>query len=168
MGIGIGSFGARRIRDQEVADAVWTKVVFDEVDWDTDGGFDTVTGGFTVERAAKFHFAAGVRFLAPDVKNRYVDLLLHKNGKPLEMLTRDRAFNRPDCVALDPRETPWAEYVRGFTSGEVAARPGDVFEIHVRQEFGEPACLTARDPGSADGDAPGERHPIFFSGLWHA
>ena len=168
LGVNVGSFGARRIRDQKVADTVWTKVVFDEVDWDTDGGFDTDTGGFTAGRAAKFHFAAGVRFLAPDVPNRCLSLLLHKNGKPLEILTRDQAFNRPDSVALDSRETPWAEYVRGFTRGEVVARPGDVFEIYVRQEFGGPAYLTVRHPGLAAENVSDDRHPIYFMGLWHA
>ena len=70
MSINIGSFGARLTRDQTVADGVWTKVVFNEVSWDTLGGFDHDTGGYTVGCAGKFHFAAGVRFLAPDVPNR--------------------------------------------------------------------------------------------------
>jgi hypothetical protein len=168
LGVSIGSFGARRIRDQRVADAVWTRVVFDEVDWDTDGGFDTDTGGFTAGRAAKFHFAAGVRLLAPDVNSRHVDLLLHKNGRPLDMLTPDRAFNKPASVALDSQETPWAEYARGFTRGEVVACPGDVFAIYVRQEFGEPAYLSARQPGPADENVSDDRHTIYFMGLWHA
>jgi hypothetical protein len=50
-------------------------------------GFDPNTGGYTVGCAGKLHFAAGVRFLAPDVPNRYVDLLLHKNGEPRDKLT---------------------------------------------------------------------------------
>jgi hypothetical protein len=49
--------------------------------------FDPNTGGYTVGCAGKLHFAAGVRFLAPDVPNRYVDLLLHKNGEPRDKLT---------------------------------------------------------------------------------
>jgi hypothetical protein len=112
MGINMGSFGSRLIREQRIPDAVWTKVVFDGVDWDTDGGFDTFTGKFVVGQEATFHLAAGVRFLAPDVANRYVDLLLQKNGKPLDMLTRDQAFNRPDSVALDSLEAPWGVYTR--------------------------------------------------------
>lgn len=168
MGTNIGSFGARLTREQRVPDVVLTKVLFDEVDRDTDGGFDTDTGGFTAGRAARFHFAAGARFLAPDVGSRGLDLLLHKNGRPLQILTPDVPFDRPDSVALDPRETPRAEYVRGFTRGEVVARPGDVFEIYVRQAFGEPAYLTVRHPGSANEDTPDDRHPIYFMGFWHA
>ncbi len=34
----IGSFGVRLTRDETVADSVWTKVVFNEVSWDTLGG----------------------------------------------------------------------------------------------------------------------------------
>jgi hypothetical protein len=169
LGVNIGSFGARHIREQRIPDAVWTRVGFDKVDWDTTGGFDTSTGGFTAARTAKFHLAAGVRFLVPPVNNRYIDLLLHKNGKPLEILTPAQAFNRSDSVALGSRETPWAEYVRGFTRGEVGARPGDVFEIYVRQEFGEPAYLSARHPGSADEEnVSDDRHPTYFMGFWHA
>jgi hypothetical protein len=32
MGINMGSFGSRLIREQRIPDAVWTKVVFDGVD----------------------------------------------------------------------------------------------------------------------------------------
>lgn len=168
MGDSIGSFGAKRVRDQRVPDTIWTKVGFDEVDWDTGGGFDASTGGFMAMRGARFHFAAGVGFLVPAVTNRYIDLLLYKNGKPLERLTPAQAFNRPDSVKLSSRETPWAEYVRGFTRGEVVAHPGDFFEIYVRQEFGEPAYLTMRHPGSADEYVSDDRHPIYFMGFWHA
>ncbi len=42
MSINIGSFGARLTRDQTVADGVWTKVVFNEVSWDTLGGSITI------------------------------------------------------------------------------------------------------------------------------
>jgi hypothetical protein len=59
-------------------------------------------------------------------------------------------------------------YVRGFTRSEVIARPGDLFEIDVRQEFGEPAYLPARHPGSADENVSDDRYPIYFMGLWHA
>ena len=72
----IGSFGVRLTRDETVADSVWTKVVFNEVSWDTLGGFDHDTGDYTVGCAGKFHFAAGVRFLTSQVPNQYVDLLL--------------------------------------------------------------------------------------------
>ncbi len=137
MSINIGSFGARLTRDQTVADGVWTKVVFNEVSWDTLGGFDHDTGDYTVGCAGKFHFAAGVRFLAPDVPNRYVDLLLYKNGEPRDRLTPDGPFTKPDSVPLASRETPWAEYVRGFSRGEVVGNPGDLFEIYVRHDFGE-------------------------------
>jgi len=112
MGINMGSFGSRLIREQRIPDAVWTTVFFDGVDWDTDGGFDAFTGKFVVGQEATFHLAAGVRFLAPDVANRYVDLLLQKNGKPLDMLTWDQAFDRPDSVALDSLEAPWGVYTR--------------------------------------------------------
>jgi hypothetical protein len=168
MDTNIGSFGSRLIREQRVPDGVWSKVVFDEVDWDTGGGFDVATGGFVVGQRAKFHFAAGVRFLAPDVRGRYVELILCKNGEPLEILTRDMAFHKPDSVALSSPETPWAEYARGFTCRELPASLGDVFEVCVRHSFGEPAYLTVRRPGSAGEDAPAERHPIYFIGLWHA
>lgn len=106
--------------------------------------------------------------LAPDVKSRHVDLLLHKNGRAVDMLTPDRAFDKPDSVALGSRETPWAEYARGFTRGEVVAHPGDLFEIYVRQEFGDLAYLTMRHPGSADENMSDDRHPIYFMGFWHA
>ena len=170
LGINIGSFGSRLARERLVQDAIWTKVNFDEADWDTSGGFDAATGSFVVGQRAKFHFAAGVRLLAPDVPSRHVELLLCKNEKPLQMLTRDVAFHRPDSVALGFPENPWAEYARGFTRGEVPAGPGDVFEVCVRHSFGEPAYLTARHPGSAGEGAPSpaERHPIYFMGLWHA
>ena len=143
-------------------------MVFNEVDWDTGGGFATVTGNLVMGQVAKFHFAAGVRFLAPGVRSRHIELLLCKNGKALEVLTRDQAFNRPDSVALDSRETPWAECGRGFTRGELIARPGDVFEIYARHSFGEPAYLTMHLPGSANEDAPADRHPIYFIGFWYA
>ena len=170
MGIDIGSFGSRLTREQRVSDAVWTKVNFDEADWDASGGFDAATGGFVVGQRAKFHFAAGVRLLAPDVPSRHVELLLCKNERPLQMLTREAAFHRPDSVALGSPEPPWSEYARGFTRGEVVAHPGDVFEVCVRHSFGEPAYLTARHPGPAGEGAPSpaERHPIYFMGLWHA
>ena len=170
MGINIGSFGSRLTREQRVPDAVWTKADFDEVVWDTGGGFDAATDGFVVGQRAKFHFAAGVRLLAPDVPSRHVELLLRKDGKDLQMLTRDAAFHRPDSVALGAPETPWAEYTRGFTRGEVPAGPNDVFEVCVRHSFGEPAYLTMRHPGPAGEGAPSpvERHPIYFIGLWHA
>jgi hypothetical protein len=168
MSINIGSFGARLTRDQTVADGVWTKVVFNEVSWDTLGGFDHDTGDYTVGCAGKFHFAAGVRFLAPDVPNRYVDLLLYKNGEPRDNLTPDGPFTKPDSVSLASEETPWAEYVRGFSRGEVVGGPGDVFEIYVRHDFGERADLTLRHPAPADEHTATDRHPIYFMGLWHA
>jgi hypothetical protein len=168
MSINIGSFGARLTRDQTVADGVWTKVVFNEVSWDTLGGFDHDTGDYTVGCAGKFHFAAGVRFLAPDVPNRYVDLLLYKNGEPRDKLTPDGPFTKPDSVSLASEETPWAEYVRGFSRGEVVGSPGDVFEIYVRHDFGERADLTLRHPAPADEHTATDRHPIYFMGLWHA
>jgi len=143
-------------------------VVFDQVDWDTSGGFNPDTGGFVVGRPAKFHLAAGVRFLAPDVASRYVELLLYKNGRPLQMLTPDQAFNRPDSIAFSSRETLWAEYVRGFTRGEVVACPSDVFEICVRHSFGAPANLTMRQPDFADHSESVDRHPIYFVGLWYS
>ncbi len=117
MGIDIGSFGSRLTREQRVPDAVWTKVNFDEADWDASGGFDAATGGFVVGQRAKFHLAAGVRLLAPDVPSRHVELLLCKNERPLQMLTRDAAFHRPDSVALRPSEAPHTEYTRSFTRG---------------------------------------------------
>jgi hypothetical protein len=163
LGIDIGPFGSRLTREQRVPDAVWTQVTFDEVDWDTGGGFDADTGGFFVGQRAKFNFAAGVRLLAPDVPSRHVELLLRKNGKPLRTLTRDAAFHGPDSVALGSPETPWAEYAQGFTRGEVPAGPGDVFEVRMRHSFGEPTYLTTRHPGPV-----GEGHPIYFMGLWHA
>lgn len=168
MSINIGSFGARLTRDQTVADGVWTKVVFNEVSWDTLGGFDHDTGDYTVGCAGKFHFAAGVRFLAPDVPNRYVDLLLYKNGEPRDKLTPDGPFTKPDSVSLASEETPWAEYVRGFSRGEVVGSPGDIFEIYVRHDFGERADLTLRHPAPADEYTATDRHPIYFMGLWHA
>ena len=168
MSINIGSFGARLTRDQTVADGVWTKVVFNEVSWDTLGGFDHDTGDYTVGCAGKFHFAAGVRFLAPDVPNRYVDLLLYKNGEPRDKLTPDGPFTKPDSVSLASEETPWAEYVRGSSRGEVVGSPGDVFEIYVRHDFGERADLTLRHPAPADEHTATDRHPIYFMGLWHA
>jgi hypothetical protein len=106
MSMNIGSFGARLTRDQTVADGVWTKVAFNEVSWDTTEGFDVDTGGYTVGRAGKLHFATGVRLLAPDVPNRYVDLLLFKNGEPRDRLTPDGPFTKPDSVPLASRETP--------------------------------------------------------------
>ena len=147
---------------------MWTKVVFNEVSWDTLGGFDHDTGDYTVGCAGKFHFAAGVRFLAPDVPNRYVDLLLYKNGEPRDKLTPDGPFTKPDSVSLASEETPWAEYVRGFSRGEVVGSPGDVFEIYVRHDFGERADLTLRHPAPADEHTATDRHPIYFMGLWHA
>ena len=150
MSMNIGSFGARLTRDQTVADGVWTKVAFNEVSWDTTEGFDIDTGGYTVGRAGKLHFATGVRLLAPDVPNRYVDLLLFKNGEPRDRLTPDGPFTKPDSVPLASRETPWAEYVRGFSRGEVVGNPGDLFEIYVRHDFGERADLTLRYPDPAD------------------
>ena len=165
---GIGSFGARLARDQSVPDSVWVKIYFDEAAWDTTGGFDRETGGYTVGRAGKFHFAAGVRFLAPVRPNRYVDLLLYKNGEPREMLTPDAPFSRPDSVSLASRETPWAEYVRGSTRREVSGDPGDVFEVYVRHGYGEHADLTARHSGPEDEHAATCRHTTYFMGTWHA
>jgi hypothetical protein len=37
----------------------------------------------------------------------------------------------------------------------------------VRQEFGEPAYLSTRHPGSADENRSDYLHPIYFMGLWH-
>ena len=168
MTINMGSFGARLTRVQVVPDAVWTKVHFDEAVWDTMGGFDPLTGAFTARRNGKLHFAVGVRLLAPPVNHRSVELALNKNGKPRDLLARDAAFSKPDSVALNSEETPWAEYARGFSRGEVAARAGDVFEVYVRQGFGEPAEMTMRSPEPADGHASADRHPIYFMGVWHA
>ena len=167
MSINIGSFGARLTRDQTVADGVWTKVAFNEVSWDTTVGFDIDTLGYTVGRAGKLHFATGVRLLAPDVPNRYVDLLLYKNGEPRERLTPDGPFTKPDSVPLASRETPWAEYVRGFSRGEVVGNPGDLFEIYVRHDFGERADVALRYPDPADEHTAIDRHPIYFMGMWH-
>ena len=167
MGMHIGSFGSRLTREQRGPDAVWTKVIFDKVDWDTGGGFDVATGGFVVGQRAKFSLSAGVRLLAPDVPTRYVELMLCKSGKPIDMLTRDRPFRSPDSVALDSQATPWAEYERGITRGEIIAFPGDVLEIYVRHSFGEPAHLTMRHVGATDKDTPDNRCPIYFMGLWH-
>jgi hypothetical protein len=168
MRTNIGSFGARLTRDQTVADGVWTKVAFNEVGWDTTGGFDPDTGGYMAGHAGKLHFATGVRFLAPDVPNRYVDLLLYKNGEPLERLTPDGPFTRPDSVPIASTETPSAEYARGFSRGEVLGNPGDVFEIYVRHDFGESTDLTLRSPDPENERTAAERHPIYFMGLWHA
>jgi hypothetical protein len=167
MGMHIGSFGSRLTREQRVPDAVWTKVIFDKVDWDTGGGFDVATGGFVVGQKAKFSLSAGVRLLAPDVPSRYVELMLCRSGKPIDMLTRDGPFRSPDSVVLDSRATPWAEYERGITRGEIIAFPGDVLEIYVRHSFGEPAHLTMRHVCATGKDTPGYRHPIYFMGLWH-
>ncbi len=54
-------------------------------------------------------------------RRRHVELLPCKNGKPLQMLTRDAAFHRPDSVALRRSESTYTEYARGFTRGEVSA-----------------------------------------------
>jgi hypothetical protein len=167
MGMHIGSFGSRLTREQRVPDAVWTKVIFDKVDWDTGGGFDVATGGFVVGQKAKFSLSAGVRLLAPDVPSRYVELMLCRSGKPIDMLTREGPFRSPDSVVLDSRATPWAEYERGITRGEIIAFPGDVLEIYVRHSFGEPAHLTMRHVCATGKDTPGYRHPIYFMGLWH-
>ncbi len=53
----MGSFGSRLTREQEVPDAVWIEVAFDEVDRDTGGRFDAATGGFVAGQRAKFYFA---------------------------------------------------------------------------------------------------------------
>src|ERR687893_482744 len=151
MSMNIGSFGARLTRDQTVADGGGTKGAFKEISWETTEGVDIDTGGYTVERAGKIHFATGVRLLAPDVPNRYVDLLLFKNGEPQDRLTPDGPFTKPDSVPLASRETPCAEYVRGFSRGEVVSNPGNLFEIYVRHDFGERADLTLRYPDPADG-----------------
>ncbi len=131
-----------------MADGVWTKVVFNEVSSDTLEGFDPDTGGYTLGCTGKFHFAAGVRFLRPDVPNRYVNFLLYKNGEPRDKLT-------PECG-------------RGFSRGEVIGSLGDVFEIYVRRDFGERADLTLRHPDPADEHTATDRHPVYFMGLWHA
>jgi hypothetical protein len=85
----------------------------------------------------------------------------------MEILTRARAFNSLDSVTLSSLETPWAEYVRGFTGGDVVAIPGNVSEIYVRQEFGEPVYLSARHPCSVDENMPDHLYPSYFMGLWH-
>ncbi len=65
------------------------------------------------------------------------------------MLTRDAAFYGPDSIALGSSETPWAEYARGFTRGEVPAGPGDVFEVCVPlvRRAGLPDGVPARPGG---------------------
>jgi hypothetical protein len=96
------------------------------------------------------------------------DALGHQRpGRYIEILTRTQAFNRPESVTLSSPETPWAEYVRGFTGGDVVTIPGNVSEIYVRQEFGEPVYLSARHPCSADESMPDHLYPIYFMGLWH-
>lgn len=132
------------------------------------GGFDHETGGYTVGRAGKLHFAAGVRFLAPLRPNRYVDLLLYKSGEPRETLTPYTPFSRPDSVSIASQETPWVEYVRGFTRGEMVGDPGDVFEVYVSHAYGERADLTARHSDPEDGHAATGQHPTYFMGMWHA
>jgi hypothetical protein len=56
----VGSFGAILTKEQIVPDFAWTKIVFDEAEWDTGGHFDLRTGSITAERGGKHHFAAGV------------------------------------------------------------------------------------------------------------
>lgn len=109
-----------------------------------------------------------MRFLAPVRQNRYVDLLLYKNGELRERLTPDTPFSRPHSASLASRETPWAEYVRGFTRGEMVGGPSDVFEVYVRHAYGERAGLTARHSDPEDVHAATSRHPTYFMGMWHA
>lgn len=99
---------------------------------------------------------------------RHVELQLCKSGKPIGMLTRNRAFHLPDLVAPASRATLRAEYGRGRIRGEVVAHPGDVSVIRVRHSLGEPAYLRMRHAGATDKDAPDDRHPSYFMGLWHA
>jgi hypothetical protein len=79
-------------------------------------------------------------------------------------LTPDGPFTKPDSVSIASRETPWAEYVRGFSRGEVVGNPGDLFEIHVRHDFGERAALTLRYPEPENEHTAAHRHPIYFMG----
>jgi hypothetical protein len=145
-------------------------VVFDEVGWGTGGGFDTVTGDFVVGREAKFHFAAGVWFLAPGVRSRQVELLFCKNGKPFGHTDAGSSVQQSrlgHSGALEPR----GRHSGPSTGGSYpwrGCRPGGVFETYVPQSFGEPACPTVRHPGSADEDGPADPYPVSLTSLWHA
>jgi hypothetical protein len=126
------------------------------------------TGCFIAERDRKYHFAAGVRLLLPEVAYATVDLMLYKNGEPFFDLTREAPLvkNRRSVV-LSSRRTPQVQLARGFTAGEVVARADDVFEVYIRHDCGERAHLTLHHPDAADGTALADLHPTYFMGVWH-
>lgn len=169
MSVNMGSFGAILTGDQTVPDFTWTKIAFDKAEWDTGRRFELHTSCFKAGHDGKYHFAAGVRLLTPTVAWYAVDLMLYKNGRSLCSLTREAPLTR-NCfsVALDSRETPQAQFVRGFTPYEIVGGAGDVFEVYIRHDCGEQAYLTLHHADAADGTKLEERHSTYFMGVWHA
>jgi hypothetical protein len=169
VSVNIGSFGVVLTGDLTVPDFTWTKIAFGRAEWDTGGRFDLHTGCFKAERGGKYHFAAGARLLIPTVAWCGVDLMLYKNGEPLRDLTPEAPLTKKYCsIPLDSRSTPRALLVRGFTTGEVIAAEGDVFEVYIRHDCGGRAYLTSHHPDSANGTELENRHPTYFTGVWHA
>jgi hypothetical protein len=168
VSVNMGSFGVILTRDQTVPDVAWTKIVFDKVEWDTVGRFDLRAGCFEAERDGKYYFMAGARLLVPRATWCSADLMLYKNGEPLRNLTPDAPL-RKDCysVALNSRSTPQALLTRGFTTHEVIAATGDIFEVYIRHDCGEHAHLSQRHADAADGTKLQERQPTYCIGVWH-
>ena len=164
----IGSFGVILTGDLTVPDFTWTKIAFDKAEWDTSRGFDLREGCFKAEHAGKYHFAAGARLLIPTTTWCGVALMLYKNGEPLRDLTPETPLTKTYClIPLDSHSTPQALLVRGFTTGEVLAGAGDVFEVYVRHDCGGRAHLTPHHPDPANGTELVNWHPTYFTGMWH-
>ncbi len=167
MGVNMGSFGAILTEDHTVPDVAWTKIVFDEVEWDTGRRFDPRAGYFKAERDGKYFFAAGARLLIPTAAWCSADLMLYKNDEPVRNLTPDAPLRENSYrLALNSRSTPQALLVRGFSTREVVAEAGDVFEVYIRQDCGQEAYLTLRHGEGADGTELEEHHPTYFMGVW--
>jgi hypothetical protein len=164
----VGSFGAILTREQIVPDFGWTKIVFDEAEWDTGGHLGLRTGSFTAERGGKHHFAAGMRLLIPVVPYCAVELMLYMNGEPRLSLTRETPLARSCCSVLLSSRTHQVELARGFTVCEIVAETGDAFEVYIRHDGGEQAHLTPHYSDAADRSALVDRHPTYFIGVRHA
>jgi hypothetical protein len=169
LSVNIGSFRVILTGDQTVPDVAWTKIVFDEVEWDTVGRFDLRAGCFKAERDGRHYFMAGARLLAPTAAWCSDDLMGGKT--PDEQGLRRASRVEPDRVTILSERSIWGQVAQRLTvlvEHEVVAATGDIFEVYIRHDCGERAYLSRRRADAADDTKLEERHPTYFMGMWHA
>ena len=126
------SFSARRSTDQTaIASSVETIIVFNTVDLDTDGGFDTSTGRYTVPtgKAGKYFLSGGFRTNSSGSMTR-CSVTLYVNNVPKKQYNNNQVSGGE---------------ASSFVAGVVDLSTGDFVDIRIFQNSG--SSVSAQGPG---------------------